>query len=58
MPTASSTDFAALDPPSIQEARGVDSRRKMRLGIIKGFLKWAKKENWSENIQERLVIKR
>ena len=58
MPTASSTDFAAIDPPSIQEARGVESRKKMRLAIVKDFLKWAKKESWTENNQERLVIKR
>ena len=49
MPTAVSTDFAAIDPPSIQEARGIESRKKMRLIIIKDFLKWAKKESWTEN---------
>jgi hypothetical protein len=58
MPTSSATDFAAVDPPSIQEARGIKTRQTMRRFIIKDFLKWAKKHEWKENNEERLLIRR
>jgi hypothetical protein len=54
--------FVALDPVDLTEAsRGELDRASRRLAIIKGFLKYAKKEKktfFQENNEDKIYLKR
>lgn len=58
MPKQKKSVFAQFDPEDISSQKGLKKREQSRRDLIRQFIKWSWKGKWTDEYEERVVLKR